>query len=182
MCEVSGTLIYITGLSGSGKSTLAKAVVESLANNLKIKAIYLDGDILRECVGNLDYSLQGRLQAAMYYVKVAKMLVEQGFIVVLSTISMFEEVRSFNRSYIKNYLEVFLDVSLEIRKKRDSKGFFMNKTGDFAGVNQEVQLPTKSHLVFKDEFNKSLAANEILSYINSFNKKLSLESLGGGGN
>lgn len=171
---MQGALIFITGLSGSGKSTLAKEVINALDKELNIKAIYLDGDILRECVGNLDYSTNGRLDAAMYYVRVAKMLVEQGFVVVLSTISMFDVVREFNQKNIANYLEVFLDVSLEIRKMRDSKGFFAQKENNMAGVNQEVELPKNSHLVFKDDFDREVACSAILSYIKEFYGKSTL--------
>ena len=44
-------LIFITGLSGSGKSTLAKALIQKINEVYNTKAIFLDGDSLRECVG-----------------------------------------------------------------------------------------------------------------------------------
>ncbi|KEA44736.1 adenylyl-sulfate kinase [Campylobacter hyointestinalis subsp. hyointestinalis] len=159
---LQGALIYITGFSGSGKSTLAKQVVASLQVNKGIKAIFLDGDTLRECVHNFDYTSNGRMSMAMYYVKIAKILVDQGFVVVLATISMFDKVRDFNRENFKVYLEIFLDVSLEIRQKRDSKNFFKNNTINMVGLNQEAELPKNSHLVFKDEVDTAFASEKIL--------------------
>lgn len=163
---MQGVLIYITGLSGSGKTTLAKQVVKIIETKYKKKPIFLDGDVLRECVVNNDYSIQGRFNMASYYVKVAKILVEQGFIVVLSTISMFHKVRAFNRENFKNYLEVYLDVSEQIRKERDPKNFYKNNILDMAGLNQSVELPQNSDLVLKDNFSIKIACEKILEKLN----------------
>ncbi|QOQ97859.1 adenylyl-sulfate kinase [Helicobacter winghamensis] len=162
---MQGALVYITGLSGSGKTTLAKAVVKQIENTLGIKSIFLDGDILRECVVNNDYSTQGRFNMASYYVKVAKLLVDQGFVVVLSTISMFDKVRAFNVENFKHYLEVYLEVSEEIRKQRDPKDFYKRNTIDMAGFNQSVELPKNSHLIFKDNFDINSACEKVLYYL-----------------
>ncbi|OCR97721.1 adenylylsulfate kinase [Campylobacter fetus subsp. testudinum] len=167
---LQGALIYITGFSGSGKSTLARQVVSNLQTSKGIKAIFLDGDSLRECVHNFDYTSDGRLSMAMYYVKIAKILVDQGFVVVLATISMFDKVREFNLENFKVYLEIFLDVSLEIRQKRDSKNFFKNNTVNMAGLHQEAELPKNSHLVFKDEVDTAFASSKILELFSNLTK------------
>ncbi len=156
-------LIFITGLSGSGKSTLSQELIKQLQIKNNIKAIWLDGDLLRECVGNIDYSKEGRENMAMYYVRTAKMLVEQGFLVVLSTISMFDSVRKFNRDNIKNYIEIYLNVSKDILAKRDSKGFYKNNANNMAGINQEIELPTKSDLIFCDNYDINEAITQILN-------------------
>ncbi len=155
-------LIFITGLSGSGKSTLSKELIKQIKIQYNIRAISLDGDSLRECVGNIDYSKSGRENMAMYYVRTAKMLVDQGFLVVLSTISMFNKVRQFNRDNIKNYIEIYLDVSKDILAKRDSKGFYKNKTINMAGINQEIELPTQSDLIFYNNYDIQEAIAQIL--------------------
>ncbi|MFI80706.1 adenylyl-sulfate kinase, partial [Campylobacter jejuni] len=129
---MSGVLVYITGLSGSGKTTLAKELQKELILQ-NIYPILLDGDELRACINNANYDIKNRMEMAMFYVKIAKMLYNQGFIVILSTISMFDSIREFNRNSFQNYLEIFLDISFEIRKKRDSKKFFKNKIENMAG-------------------------------------------------
>lgn len=145
---MSGVLVYITGLSGSGKTTLAKELQKELILQ-NIYPILLDGDELRACINNANYDIKNRMEMAMFYVKIAKMLYNQGFIVILSTISMFDSIREFNRNSFQNYLEIFLDVSFEIRKKRDSKNFFKNKMENMAGIDQILELPKKSHIVLK---------------------------------
>ncbi|MCW1316552.1 adenylyl-sulfate kinase [Campylobacter jejuni] len=119
---MSGVLVYITGLSGSGKTTLAKELQKELILQ-NIYPILLDGDELRACINNANYDIKNRMEMAMFYVKIAKMLYNQGFIVILSTISMFDSIREFNRNCFQNYLEIFLDVSFEIRKKEIVKIF-----------------------------------------------------------
>lgn len=106
-------LIWITGMPGSGKTTLANDLVSSM----RIKGqhcIQLDGDELRRILKkeNLesDYSPESRLQLALLYSRLAVALNAQGFIVVVSTVSLFWKVHEFNRLNIKNYFEVFLDV------------------------------------------------------------------------
>ncbi|EOH5453936.1 adenylyl-sulfate kinase, partial [Campylobacter jejuni] len=143
---MSGVLVYITGLSGSGKTTLAKELQKELILQ-NIYPILLDGDELRACINNANYDIKNRMEMAMFYVKIAKMLYNQGFIVILSTISMFDSIREFNRNSFQNYLEIFLDISFEIRKKRDSKKFFKNKIENMAGIDQILELPKKSHIV-----------------------------------
>lgn len=163
---LNGGLIFITGLSGSGKSTLATELIQAINKTFGIKAILLDGDSLRECVGNVDYSESGREQMSMYYVRTASMLARQGFLVVLATISMFESVRQFNRDNFANYLEVYLNVDKEILQTRDSKGFYRDKVSNMA-VTQNLNFPTNSHLVFYDNFDKDEAIRDILSHLRS---------------
>ncbi len=164
MVAVNGGLIFITGLSGSGKSTLAQLLLKALDARYGIKAIFLDGDSLRECVGNTDYTREGRERMSMYYVRTASMLVNQGFIVVLATISMFESVRQFNRKHFANYLEIYLDVQKEILQARDSKGFYKENVSNMA-VTQDLEVPTQSDLVFYDNFDSNQALEMILSQL-----------------
>ncbi|WP_044794502.1 adenylyl-sulfate kinase, partial [Campylobacter jejuni] len=161
---MSGVLVYITGLSGSGKTTLAKELQKELILQ-NIYPILLDGDELRACINNANYDIKNRMEMAMFYVKIAKMLYNQGFIVILSTISMFDSIREFNRNSFQNYLEIFLDVSFEIRKKRDSKKFFKNKIENMAGIDQILELPKKSHIVLKDDFDINNAKILIINKI-----------------
>ena len=64
------------------------------------------------------------MNITMYYVHTAKMLVEQIFIMVLATISMFESIWKFNRENFTNHLEVYLNVNVDILRLRDSKGYY----------------------------------------------------------
>ncbi|EAI3906345.1 adenylyl-sulfate kinase, partial [Campylobacter lari] len=149
---MQGILVFITGLSGSGKTTLAYALQKYLQKEYQKKSIVLDGDELRACVENFKYSKDSRLKMAKYYVKLSEILYKQNFIVILSTISMFDEIRSYNRKNFERYLEIFLDVSLDIRKQRDSKNFFKQKITNIVGVDQVFEIPKASDIILRDNF------------------------------
>ena len=91
-CNEAGKVVWITGLSGSGKSTVAQELWMLLKNN-GVPSILLDGDELRNVFGEQDnYEIQQRLKISKKYSRLCKLLSEQGFNVVIGTISMFHEV------------------------------------------------------------------------------------------
>ena len=49
--------------------------------------------------------------------------------VVIATISMFNEVYSWNRSHLPGYFEVHVRASEEVRHGRDSKGVYSQQPG-----------------------------------------------------
>ena len=158
-------VIWITGLSGAGKTTLAKEIVSQLATENK-KPILLDGDQLRKIF--VDSSNQAisahdrssRLTLALKYSGLARLLSEQGFWVIVATISLFKEVHNWNRKNLKNYYEVFLDTPIEELKKRDSKKiysrFFGNEISNVAGLDIEVDQPNAPDLLVPFDPDKSL--------------------------
>ena len=116
----SGTVYWICGLAGSGKT----AIAEKFSKKLK------------------DYSYEGRLRLAKIYSKITKMLSDQGFLVIVSVIAMFDEIFEFNRKNIKNYVEVFLDVPMDELIRRDKKKLYSK------AINREIK-----HVVGIDVFN-----------------------------
>ena len=144
-----GKVIWITGLSGAGKSTLAKGISAEL-KILGEQVIILDGDELRsillEKTKELDrYARARRIELAMCYSKLCKNLANQGFTVVISTISMFTEIYSWNEENLPNYFLVYLDVPLDVREKRDPKGIYKGfrdgKIRNFVGLDQSFDEP-----------------------------------------
>ena len=87
-----GTVIWICGLAGSGKTSIAKQFSKNL--ELKgIRPILLDGDYVRESFNlSEDFSYEGRLKLAKIYSRLAKMLSDQGFLVIVSVVAMFNEI------------------------------------------------------------------------------------------
>ncbi|MCV3482451.1 adenylyl-sulfate kinase [Campylobacter sp. CNRCH_2014_0184h] len=168
---MQGVLVFITGLSGSGKTTLAYALQEYLQKEYHKKSIVLDGDELRACVENFEYTKNSRLKMAKYYIKLSQILYKQNFIVILSTISMFDEIRDYNRQNFARYLEIFLDVSLDIRKQRDSKNFFKQKITNIAGVDQTLEFPKTSDIVLKDNFQIQTNVKTIANIIDKLSIK-----------
>ena len=119
-----GRVYWITGLSNSGKTTIGSALYYDFrATNNNV--IILDGDIMKSITSEMNeetYSPKGRLARARRYSELSKLLSDQGMIVIVCTIAMFDEVRVWNREHIKGYIEVFLDVPEEILRARDKKG------------------------------------------------------------
>ena len=91
------------------------------------------------------------------------MLQEQDFTIIISTISMFNEIYDFNQKQLKNYYEVYLKTSLNELKRRDPKGIYSKfergEISSVAGLDLEVDEPFKPSLVF--EFPSKLTLEEI---------------------
>ena len=171
-----GGVIWITGLSGAGKSSLAIEVTLRL-KKYSSNVILLDGDELRIVFATnnyqtgVDYTKNERLEKAMQYARLCRYLSEQGFIVVIATISMFNEIYRFNRLNLHNYFEVFLDVPLKELYKRDPKGIYSRykrgKLRNIAGLDLLVDLPKNAHWSPRFSSKKSLGdlTNELISIL-----------------
>ncbi len=163
---MQGKVIWITGLSGSGKTTVAKALLPKIAN-----AILLDGDELRTVLNaeNTAFDKEGRENLALTYARLAKLLADQGHIVIVATISLFHKVHEWNRENLPNYLEVFLDVSEDERRRRDPKGLYKaqesGKLENMAGLELQVEFPKNSHIHIKDKQDLEKIIEKILSFL-----------------
>lgn len=110
---------WITGLSGAGKSTLARMLVEHLRNCGRT-VVFLDGDDMRAVMGRTNaHTRDERLDLALSYGRLGKLIASQGIDVVIATISLFHEVHEWNRKNLPGYVEIYLDVPLEELKRRD---------------------------------------------------------------
>lgn len=163
-------VIWITGLSGSGKTTTAR-ILSKVLTGRGFKVIHLDGDELRAALINIDtmgsYDKASRLKNSYIYASLASSFAQQADFVIVSTISMFEELYRSNRRNIEKYFEVFLDVPEEIRKIRDKKNIYLavdgEKSKDVCGVNLGVDIPKLSN--FKYEFKESDKPQDVSSKV-----------------
>lgn len=159
-----GNVYWITGLSGAGKTTVSKELYNKLKSK-KDNVVFLDGDILRDVFGNdLGYTKEDRLKSAMRNSKLCKMLSEQGIDVICATISMFDEVRKYNRENILGYKEIYLSVSLEVLKKRNQKKLYSNGN-NVVGMDIEFEEPKCPDIVIENDGSISIAeiTNKILN-------------------
>ena len=161
---MAGQVIWITGLSGAGKTTLAKELILRIQKRGS-NPILLDGDVLRNLLkvpeNVLDsHSRKVRLDLALKYAQMCRLLSSQGFIVVIATISMFNEVYAWNRENIANYFEVYLKVPLDELRCRDPKSIYQRyESGDLinvAGLDLSVDPPKTPHLILDFETQPSI--------------------------
>ncbi len=161
---MAGRLYWITGLSGAGKTTIGTRLYHKMRSEHKFVVIY-DGDQLRQAFGNdLGYSREERFECAMRYSRLSKLLVEQDVDVICCTISMFDDVRKWNRENILNYTEIYVKVPMEVLKNRNQKKLYSNVEKGFGnnvvGMDLELELPKNPDILIENDGSKSV--DEIL--------------------
>jgi len=166
-------VLWVTGLSGSGKTTLSKKISEVLSNK-SIPCVYLDGDEIREIFGvttlsSPNYNREGRVNLAMQYSRLCRMLVKQGFNVVIATISMFHEVYAWNRNNIPGFYLIYLKVPVSELRRRDSKGIYKKYDAgeivNVAGLDLEVDDPLNPDLLFEYNVDQPLSIEEMTNIV-----------------
>lgn len=141
-----GTVYFFTGLSGAGKTTLGSLLYQRLRAR-KPNVVYLDGDIIRPIFGeDAGYTPEARLHWASRIFRVAKMLADQGQDVVVCSISMFSEVRNWNRANIAQYKEIYVKVKWETLRARNQKGLY-TAGKNVVGLDIPFDEPTTPDLV-----------------------------------
>ena len=160
--------IWVTGLSGTGKTTLSTLLVEDM--RLKgVRVIHLDGDELRQVLADEAYTREERIALGMRYSRLCKLLVSQGFDVVIAVIGLFKELQNWNRENIPNYFEVFIDTNMEELMNRDPKKIYQKyNSGEIknvAGLDLEVDFPDNPNIYIKWSKGRSVDSmyNEFLS-------------------
>ncbi len=162
-------LIWVTGLPGAGKTTFSKRLKEILISK-KINCILLDGDEMRAVFENLSYDLNSRKALALQYSKLCRLLTKQNQLVVCSTVSMFDDIRTWNRTNISPYTEVYLEVSANVLAQRDQKELYSQVDEHkqvVPGVNQQIEQPKKPDFHFEnmlmDEMDNNV--NKLISHL-----------------
>jgi len=165
-----GCVYWITGLAGAGKTTIGSALYKRLKMEHKA-VVLLDGDMLREAFdGVFGYTLDERKKCAMSYSRLCKLLSDQGIIVIICTISMFDTVRDWNRENISGYLEIFVNVSNETLIKRNQKGLYTGDEKSVYGVDIQVELPKNPDIVLEND--GTVSPDKLIELILSHTHKL----------
>ncbi len=162
-------LVWVTGLPGAGKTTFSTRLKEILISK-KINCILLDGDEMRAVFDNLSYDLSSRKALALQYSKLCRLLTTQNQLVVCSTVSMFDDVRTWNRANISPYTEVYLEVAVDVLVKRDQKQLYSQADQHeqvVPGVNQQIEQPQNPDFHFEnmtmDEMDNNV--NELILHL-----------------
>jgi adenylylsulfate kinase-like enzyme len=137
-------IYWITGLPGSGKTTFACQLKERIKQAGE-NVIHLDGDEMRSCLnGKFGYSKSERIFLGKYYLNLAISLQEQGFHIIVSTVSMFQEIYSYLDEKMKDYeiQIVLIDAPNEILDQRNQKRLRTQEIANSPGVSLEIDYPT----------------------------------------
>lgn len=152
----SGRVVWITGLSGAGKTTLGSALRDRLHSVNGHPPLLLDGDALRAIFALETDGLgeASRRALALRYARLCAELAGQGLDVICATISMFHEVRRWNRDHIPDYYEVYLRVPIAELERRDPKGIYARfRAGEISnvvGLDLDAEEPESPDLVLEN--------------------------------
>jgi len=135
--------IWFNGLSGSGKTTLGEKLIEYY-NKKNKKVFLLDGDVLRDGLNNnLGFSLEDRKENLRRAAEVAKILNQNGIIVIATFITPTNDMRVSIADIIPDVKFVHLCTSLETCEKRDVKGLYAKARAglikNFTGIDSPFE-------------------------------------------
>lgn len=143
-CE--GRVFWLTGMSGAGKTTVGE-ILSTRLRKAGLPVAFLDGDRLRAAIApDAGHDPEQRRRLAFSYARLSRELARQDLIVVIATVSMFHDVRDWNRANIGGYREIYLHVPLEYRMARDPKGLYRRSTVDMVGVDIAAEIPASPDL------------------------------------
>lgn len=171
----TGSVVWITGLSGSGKTTLGQMLVKQL-NAIQQPSVFLDGDDLRGTLGEIidvseRFELKTRKKLALFYGKLCLEISAQGHLVIMTTVSLFNEIQEWNRTNLPNYCEVFLDSPLQALRDRNSKNVYsagsQSEKLPITGIDFTAEFPLAPDITFVNYPFKDPAemASKIISLI-----------------
>ena len=154
----NGKVIWFYGLSGSGKSTIADRLAEILISSRKLAVYRLDGDVLRTGLNSdLGFSERDRVENIRRAAEVAKILADEGFVVIASLITPQRTMRDLARDIIgaEKFVGIYVKASLETCENRDPKGLYKKmRKGEiksFTGVDSPFEEPADNALVIETE-------------------------------
>ena len=168
-----GVLIWITGLSGAGKTAIGSEVYKILKEKYS-NTIFVDGDVIRDLFNNdLGHTITDREQNAYRIANLCSFLTSQNMIVICSTMSLFDDIHSFNKINNEIYYEVYVDVSIEELKRRNSKGIYSNtndsKAKNVIGIDLSYDIPKNPFMIIDNsdiKISANIKALEIIRKIN----------------
>lgn len=167
--RVDPMVIWVTGLSSSGKTTLCNALWERLKPE-RPELVLLDGDAVRMAFGGgLGHREEDRVVQITRIQNMAKMLSDQGLVVLVAALYANPELLAWNRGNIGRYFEVYLKASLETVRQRDNKDLYAKADSgdmsDVVGVDIPWHAPESPDLIIDCDAGESvdLLASRVLS-------------------
>ena len=149
-----GATLWITGLHGSGKNELAYHLEKQLFD-MGATVVLLDGSTVRSGLSReLDFSPTDHVEHLRRVAHIARMLNDQGIIVICSFISPNENNRKQVAEIIGNerFRLIFMDADLEFCKQNKPELYQLANDGkldNLPGVDVVFEEPVKTELTLK---------------------------------
>lgn len=80
-----------------------------------------------------------------------KEMADQGLYVVSCSISMYQDVRDWNRENIQNYKEIYIKVKWDTLLKRNQKGLYSPGQKNVVGVDLPYDEPENPDIVIQND-------------------------------
>jgi adenylylsulfate kinase len=160
--QVTGFVIWLTGMAGAGKTTLGHQIVKRF-NAAGRQVEFLDGDEPDEILTRgLGVSKDDRDTAVRRLGTVARMLARHGAAVVVASLSPYREARDAVRRDVRRFVEVFVDAPMETLLARDAEGLYKkalaHELTNVAGIDDPYEPPAHPDLVVRTDQEKPDAA------------------------
>ncbi|MBU0766669.1 adenylyl-sulfate kinase [Patescibacteria group bacterium] len=149
-------VIWLTGNSGSGKTTIAYGVRDHFNENPEIdsplarRIVILDGDEMRNSVSvDEGLSTEDRKKHNLRVARLANLMSEHGFLVLVSVIAPFEKVRN------------------ELQLICDPKWIYLKRKG-LEGDDKPYEPPASPDLTLdNDVLSPEKGLSQLIGYLNS---------------
>lgn len=145
-----GTVYFFTGLAGAGKTTIGGLFYRRLREQER-NVFLADGDQTRSIFGRSGYSTEARRDAARRGFRLWRELAEQGIDVVVCSIAMYDEIRSWNRENIENYKEIYIKVTRDTLYRRDQKQLYSSGRKEVVGVDLPYDEPKNADVIVEND-------------------------------
>lgn len=142
-----GSTVWITGLHGSGKNDLAYTLERELFDR-GANVVLLDGSTVRSGLSKeLDFSPADRAEHLRRVAHIARILNDQGIIVICSFISPDEDIRQQVKEIIgkDRFTLIYMDEDIEYCKKNKPELYKLaeeNKLSELPGINTRYDPPS----------------------------------------
>lgn len=118
--------------------------------------VLLDGDAVRKVFGGgLGYREEDRVVQIGRIQGLAKLLSDQGQVVLVAALYSSPQLLAWNRHNIQGYFEVYLEVSIEAAMQRDQKGLYRGALDgtiqDVVGVDIPWHVPQSPDLIINTD-------------------------------
>ena len=132
----------------------AKDKIEEIVRRLKARkndVFCMDGDAMDGVFERTGYSTAARLKDAKAEFRLCRALAEQGIDVVMCSISMYDEIRDWNRANIENYKEIYIKVTRDTLYRRDQKKLYSSGAKEVVGVDLPWDEPKMPDAVVEND-------------------------------